>query len=82
MKNEKARMELKPLIDAVAQTLGGPREDGEAAQSAITNDMMQAMINYMPLRGLVSFGGGLSHEALEDILKRINDPDAPGACAR
>ena len=82
MKNEKARMELKPLIDAVAQTLGGPREDGEAAQSAITNDMMQAMINYMPLRGLVSFGGGLSHEALEDILRRINDPDAPGACAR
>ncbi|WP_123041138.1 beta-glucosidase [Cohnella candidum] len=41
--------------------------DGEGAE------MMQAMMKYMPLRGLVGFSGGaLSEEELEGLLKRVN----------
>ncbi len=50
---------LKPLIEAIGQTLH-PQTDGEptAASEAITDEMNMAMLKYMPLRGILSFGGG------------------------
>ena len=60
---------LKPLLDGMKAMLGGgDGEKSEAAAEAVTDDMSAAMMNYMPLRGLVSFGGG---KALADQLKGL-----------
>lgn len=48
---------LKPLMTAIRDTLT-PEGGGEAANEAITDDMSMAMLKYMPLRGIFSFGGG------------------------
>ena len=45
----------------------------EAAKEAISEDMTMAMMQYMPLRGAMSFGGGAdSSEQLEDLLRQLN----------
>ena len=44
----------------------------DAARDAITDDMTAAMIKYMPLRGLVSFGGGSSEE-LDALVRLLNE---------
>ncbi|MBR6791020.1 MAG: glycoside hydrolase family 3 C-terminal domain-containing protein, partial [Oscillospiraceae bacterium] len=65
----KAMAVLKPLLDGMKAMLGGgDGEKSEAAAEAVTDDMSAAMMNYMPLRGLVSFGGG---KALADQLKGL-----------
>ncbi len=48
---------LQPLMSAIKDTLM-PGDAGEAANEAITDDMSMAMLKYMPLRGILSFGGG------------------------
>lgn len=46
----------------------------EAASSAITEDMMMAMLRYSPLRTLVAFSGGkMSFDQLEALLRQLND---------
>ena len=54
---------------------GAPPEDAsEAAQEAVSTDMSMAMMQYMPIRGALSFGGGaVSDEMLAELLKKIND---------
>ena len=45
----------------------------EAAKEAISEDMTLAMMQYMPLRGAMSFGGGAdSSERMEELLKKLN----------
>ena len=45
----------------------------DAAQEAVSDDMGAAMMNYMPLRGMASFGGDRNTVALvEDMLKKLN----------
>ncbi len=48
---------LKPLMGAIKDTLM-PGDSSEAASEAITEEMNMAMLKYMPLRGIFSFGGG------------------------
>lgn len=44
-----------------------------AAADDTHSDMMQAMMKYLPLRGLVGFSGGaLTEEALDELLKQLN----------
>ena len=43
----------------------------EAAAEAITEDMNLAMMNYMPLRGMISFSG-ITHDYLKSLLKLLN----------
>ena len=53
--------------------LGGDEEKSEAASEAVTDDMSTAMMNYMPLRGMLSFGGDPKVvEMVEGILKQLN----------
>lgn len=74
MKDPRAREALGPLMHSATAALGS--EDGadsEAAQEAITADMSMAMLNYMPLRGMLSFGGDKADPALlEALLKQLN----------
>jgi beta-glucosidase len=45
----------------------------EAAQEAISDDMGEAMMGYMPIRGALSFGGGaVSEEMMLEMLKKMN----------
>ena len=57
MDDPQAAEALKPLMQAIKDTLM-PDEASEAANEAITEDMSMAMLKYMPLRGILSFGGG------------------------
>ena len=45
----------------------------EAAQEAISDDMGEAMMGYMPIRGALSFGGGaVAEEMMLEMLKKMN----------
>ena len=58
MEDEEATEALKPIIEAIGNTLH-PQADGtDAAREAISDEMTIAMMKYMPLRGVLSFGGG------------------------
>lgn len=46
-------------------------DDDSAASEAVTDDMTMAMMSYMPLRGMTSFGG-FTHEQLDELLKALN----------
>ena len=45
----------------------------EAAKEAVSDDMGAAMLNYMPLRGILSFGGSDSASAIDQMLKALNN---------
>ena len=49
------------------------QDSKEAAKEAISEDMTLAMMQYMPLRGGMSFGGGEdSARQMEELLKQLN----------
>ena len=58
MEDENATEAMKPVLEAMGSMFGNQSEGSEAAQEAISNEMTLAMIKYMPLRGILSFGGG------------------------
>ena len=59
MADPKAVEALKPLLDGIQKALTPSGDDRtEAASEAITEEMNMAMLQYMPLRGALSFGGG------------------------
>lgn len=66
---------MSPVLEAIRNTLAPkPDEASEAAQSAISDEMGMAMLNYMPLRGILSFGGGaMDPSAIEALLAQINN---------
>ena len=45
-------------------------EGGDAAKEAISDEMNAAMLQYMPLRGPVSFGGGVSMADVQKLVDR------------
>ena len=70
----KAKAVMMPLIQKTMEIFGNEERDGgsEAAKEAVTEDMAMAMMNYMPLRGVFSFGGGIPAEQAEALLKQLN----------
>lgn len=51
----------------------GSEDKSAAAAEAITEEMNLAMMEYMPLRGALSFGGGaITREQIEGLLKELN----------
>lgn len=73
MKSEKARAFLKPLLDGLVAELAGGAADSDVSQSAVSPEMLKAMLGYMPLRNAVNFSGGkISHEQLERIVDALN----------
>lgn len=62
---------LKPLIEIFDKTNESSVNDDSLGSS--TKEMFDAMIRYMPLRGLIPFGDGkITFTMLEDILKQIS----------
>lgn len=73
MKNPAAAKVIAPLLEQVKAQFAGDKDKDSAASEAITDDMNQAMLNDMPLRGILSFGGGtLTEDNLEAMLAEMN----------
>ena len=72
MADPRGREALEPLMAKIGAMLA-PEEEGSSASEAITSDMSMAMMQYMPLRGIISFGGGgLPDGFLDELLEKIN----------
>ncbi len=71
----KAKAIITPFISKTMGVLA-PEEDenqpSDAAKEAITEDMSLAMLNYMPLRGALSFGGAMTDEDMEKLIQALN----------
>ena len=65
---------VQPLVNAIMNSLNpGDGQESEAAREAISEDMNLAMIQYMPLRGVLSFGGGvIDPAAIQAMLDSLN----------
>lgn len=73
MKNPKAVELLKPFTDAIAAVFNANSAEDSASKEAITDEMNAAMLNYMPLRGMVAFAGDSVPEGmLEALLEKLN----------
>ena len=73
--DQRAAAILKPLLDNMREAFepSAEEETTEAAREAISDEMTLAMLNYMPLRGILSFGGDENTcRLLEQILKELN----------
>lgn len=73
LETDGAKELLQPLMDvyfaAGTATAAGAGGEGGAFSSA----MEEAMFQYMPLRGLISFGEGrITTEQVEEVLKKLN----------
>lgn len=70
----KAMEIIQPLIDEMTATFANHGEDaGEVAESAVTKDMMMAMIDYTPIRSMLSFGSGqFGYDQLVSIVEQLN----------
>ena len=66
--DEKALAKLQSGMAAMQSVLGGGDAQPEGAISA---EMMMAMMRYMPLRSLMSFGG-MTLETLDSMVEQIN----------
>ena len=61
-----------PLMEKVSKSLGAGDTQSETADSAISSDMIQAMIENLPLRSIRSFGG-ITEEELDSLITKINN---------
>jgi len=74
MKSPKAMAVLAPLINGVMQSMGMDQAGSDAASAAISKDMAEAMLRYMPLRTVASFSGGqISYDQLCFLVDQINN---------
>ena len=77
MENPKAAAILAPLSSmagAIAPIASEDAEEGNVSSSAISKEMMMAMMRYMPLRGIISFSGGrLSLSDMEKMVEEMNN---------
>ena len=74
MADPKAKAVMMPLIQKTMEIFDNSEREGdtEAAKEAVTEDMTMAMMKYMPLRGVFSFGGGFTAEQADELLKELN----------
>ncbi|MEE3481427.1 MAG: glycoside hydrolase family 3 C-terminal domain-containing protein [Lachnospiraceae bacterium] len=70
--NPKTAPIMKELIAKVSAALGVGTEEGTAAAEAITAKMNQAMMLYMPLKSLPSFGA-MTPDQLDALIAKMNE---------
>lgn len=71
MSSPKSRAIMEPMVAGMMSNLGIERT--EAAESAISADMLQAMLQYSPLRSVFSFSDGtVTPEQMQGILDLLN----------
>ena len=75
MADPKGKEIMKAFMEKTMEIFGHEEQEGgtDAAKEAISEDMTMAMMQYMPLRGILSFGGGAeSAEDMERLLEKLN----------
>lgn len=74
MADPRAAAAVQPLVNVVMGSLNpGDGQGSDAAREAISEEMNLAMIQYMPLRGVLSFGGGvIDPAAIQALLDSLN----------
>ena len=72
MADPKAAAAVAPLLEGMRKAFAPGADAGEAASEAIGEEMGLAMLNYMPLRGVVSFGGAMTAEQLDALIAAMN----------
>lgn len=72
MKNPAAWEIAKPFMMRGFFDTEQKAEEGSAAEEAISDEMMDAMLRYMPLRGPVSFQGNVSMADVQQLVDRLN----------
>ena len=73
MKDEKAAAVFKPFVEATMSAFQPSDEASDAAKEAIGDDMMIAMMQYMPLRSMISFAPDKSAAAgIQQLLDQLN----------
>lgn len=71
--DSKAAQVVKPMLDEMKKAFSSGSDDStDAAKEAVSEEMNMAMIKYMPLRGAMSFGGGISQEQMDAMLAKMN----------
>lgn len=69
----KAAEVVKPMLEEMKKAFSSGSEDTtDAAKEAVSEEMNMAMIKYMPLRGAMSFGGGITQEQMDAMLAEMN----------
>ena len=74
MENEKAAAAIHKFMEG-SELFAAPKEKGESdvAAKAISAEMQEAMMRYMPLRGMISFSGGaMTLDKLEELILEWN----------
>ncbi len=73
----KAAATIGPMISQAFAALGGgdaAEASSEAASEAISSEMHMAMMQYMPIRNMLSFGAGkVTEEMVLGLLKKLNE---------
>lgn len=72
MKDPKAWEITKPIVSKVTFGSAEQTEEEVVKTEAISDEMMKAMMEYLPLRGPVSFGGGLSMADIQKLVDKLN----------
>ena len=75
MRDPKASEIMRAFMEKTMEIFGHEEgaEGTEAAKEAISEDMTLAMMKYMPLRGILSFGGAEAEGELNQLLKKLNN---------
>ncbi len=73
LQNRKAMEIMEPFmkLDFFEEDTKEGTED-DTSSAVITQEMKEAMLKYMPIRGLLSFGSGKTLEEFEEIIDRLN----------
>ena len=73
MQDPEAMKVFGPMMKSIGEVFGGSGDEDSSASEAISDDMTAAMLNYMPLRGLVSFvGDQIDVHEIEKLLDQLN----------
>lgn len=74
MDDEKGRELIAPFSNDIMAALAPSPDESDVAKSAVSREMMAAMLRDMPLRSMVSFSGGKVDEAmLNGLIAALNN---------
>lgn len=72
MKDQRAWELAKPIISGVIFGDANPGDENGSAAEAMSDEMVKAMMEYLPLRGPVSFGGSFSMADIQKLVDQLN----------
>jgi beta-glucosidase len=78
LKIPRSKSILQPMMNDIIAGFGLDGEKSETTESVITSEMKEAMLDYMPLRGILSFGHTMTYEEVQVVVESLNVGMASG----